>query len=127
MTGLAAAVLTLGVIQVTPMAAGDKPVVQPPEGHPLDEIVSGYNFRVPETQAVQDDDFENPAFLWTEQAEELWEEADGEAGKACAECHDGVESLKSVGTTYPIFHEPTGKADQSGAAHQSLPHREHGS
>ena len=65
MTGLAAAALTLGVVQVTPVAGGDdKAAVQPPEGHPLDEITSDYNFRVPETRAVQDDDFENPAFLW---------------------------------------------------------------
>lgn len=109
-TGLTVALFSFGVVQVTPIAAGDdKAVVQPPEGHPLDEIVSGYNFRIPETRAVQDDDFENPAFLWIEQAEELWDEADGEAGKACADCHDDVESLKSVGTTYPVFHEPTGK------------------
>ena len=110
MTGLFVTVFSLGAVQVTPVAGGDdKAVVQPPEGHPLDEIISGYNFRVPETQAVQDDDFENPAFLWIEQAEELWDEADGEAGKACADCHDGVESLKSVGTTYPIYFEPWGK------------------
>ncbi|MGH1482435.1 MAG: sulfur oxidation c-type cytochrome SoxA [Geminicoccales bacterium] len=110
MTGLAVSVLALGVLQMASAIAGDdKPAVQPPEGHPLDEIISGYNYRVPETRAVQDDDFENPAFLWVEQAEELWDTADGEAGKACADCHDDVESLKTVGTTYPVFHEPTGK------------------
>ncbi len=109
MTGLAAATLAFGVVQVTPIAADDKPAVQPPEGHPLDEIVSGYNFRVPETRAVQDDDFENPAFLWVEEAEVQFEEADGEAGKSCAECHDGPESLKPVGTSYPVYFEPWGK------------------
>ena len=106
MTGLAVAALSLGGVQVSPVAAGDRPSVQPPADHPLDEIISGYHFRIPETQAVQDDDFENPAFLWVEQAELLFDEVDGEAGKACADCHDGVESLRSVGTTYPIYFEP---------------------
>ena len=109
MAGLAMAALTLGVVQVTPVAAGDKPSVAPPEGHPLDELISGYNFRVPETRAVQDDDFENPAFLWVEQAEFLWDQVDGDAGKACADCHESVDSLKSVGTTYPVYYEPWGK------------------
>ncbi len=108
-TGTAAVLLTLGVVQVTPVAAGDRVSVAPPEGHPLDEIISGYEFRIPETQAVQDDDFENPAFLWVELAEELFDEADGEAGKACADCHDGPDSLKTVGTTYPVFYEPWDK------------------
>jgi sulfur-oxidizing protein SoxA len=106
---LVVALLALSAQQVTPVAAGDKPSVKPPEGHPLDEIISGYNFRIPETQALQDDDFENPAFLWVEQAEGVWDEADGEAGKACADCHDGPESLKSVATTYPVYFEPWGK------------------
>ena len=59
-----------------------------PEGHVLSEIISGYYFRSPETQALQDDDFENPGFLWVEQGEELWANIDGSAGQACASCHE---------------------------------------
>jgi sulfur-oxidizing protein SoxA len=107
MTGLAVAMLGFGLVLDAPIAVGnDKAAVQPPEGHPLDEILSGYNFRVPETRALQDDDFENPSFLWVEQAEGLWDSADGEAGKACADCHDGPESLKSAAISYPIYFEP---------------------
>ena len=109
MTGLAVAALALSVQQMAPAIASDRPSVQPPEGHPLDEIISGYHFRVPETQAVQDDDFENPAFLWVEEAELLWDEVDGEEGKACSSCHGDVESLKTVGSTYPVYFEPWGK------------------
>lgn len=109
MTGLAPLALVFS-LQPLPFAdAGDRVSVAPPEGHPLDEIISGYEFRVPETQAVQDDDFENPAFLWVAQAEELWDEIDGEEGKACSSCHEDVESLKTVGSTYPVYFEPWGK------------------
>ncbi|MEZ5935310.1 MAG: sulfur oxidation c-type cytochrome SoxA [Alphaproteobacteria bacterium] len=106
MTGLAAAVLSLAAYHAGSVVAEDKPVVQPPEGSPLDELISGYNFRDAATKALQDDDFENPGFLWVEQAEGLWEEAEGEAGKACADCHDGVESLQHAATSYPVYFEP---------------------
>ncbi len=108
-TSMAAMVLALGTAGAATDVAENRPFVEPPEGHPLSKIVSGYYFRKAETQAVQDDDFENPAFLWIEQAEELWDEVDGEAGKACSSCHDGVENLKTAGSTYPVYFEPWGK------------------
>ena len=70
---------------------------------------SGYTFAQPETRAIQEDDFENPAFLLVDAAAELWETAEGEAGKSCADCHEDVESMKGVGTRYPIYFEPWGK------------------
>lgn len=79
-------------------------------GNPLAELISGYYYRTPETQALQDDDFANPAFLWVEQGEELWTKAEGEAGKACADCHDDAESsMKGVGASYPKMHAASGK------------------
>ncbi len=108
-TGAAAMLLALGALNIAASSAEDPPFVEPPKDHPLEKIISGYYFRNPETQAVQDEDFENPAFLWVEQAELLWDEVDGEEGKACASCHEDVESLKTVGTTYPIYYEPVGK------------------
>lgn len=81
-----------------------------PEGHPLSEVISGYEFRTKETQALQDDDFENPAFLWVDEGEELWSTADGTAGKACADCHnDASETMKMVGATFPKWNEKAGK------------------
>ena len=70
---------------------------------------SGYTFAQPETQQMQDDDFENPAFLLVDAAVELWDTPEGEAGKACADCHQDVESLEGVGTRYPVYHEASGK------------------
>ncbi|MEE8296267.1 MAG: sulfur oxidation c-type cytochrome SoxA [Hyphomicrobium sp.] len=71
---------------------------------------SGYTFATPETRAMQDDDFANPAFLWVQQGEELWSKVDGAAGKSCASCHqDAAKSMKKVGATYPVYEEDIGK------------------
>ncbi|MDH3673760.1 MAG: sulfur oxidation c-type cytochrome SoxA [Gammaproteobacteria bacterium] len=71
---------------------------------------SGYTFMTPETRAMQDDDFANPAFLWVEQGQELWSKVEGEAGKSCASCHgDADKSMKGVGATYPVYAKELGK------------------
>ncbi len=71
---------------------------------------SGYTYAEPETRAMQDDDFENPGFLWVDQAAETWNEVDGAAGKSCASCHGDVEeSMKGVGARYPVYDEQVGK------------------
>ncbi len=80
--------------------------VKAPEGHPLDEIVSGWRFRSDETQALQIDDFENPAMVLVDQASDLWETVDGTQGKSCASCHDDVEeSMAGVRAGYPKWNE----------------------
>lgn len=72
------------------------------EDHPLDEIISGIEFRTDETRSLQEDDFENPGYLLLEQGVELWDTVDGEAGKSCAGCHeDAADSMAGVGSTYP--------------------------
>jgi sulfur-oxidizing protein SoxA len=71
---------------------------------------SGYEFKLPETRAIQDDDELNPGFLWIEDGAALWETVEGAAGKACSSCHEGAEtSMKGVGATYPKHHEPSGR------------------
>ena len=78
--------------------------------NPLDELLSGYNFSTDATQAMQDDDFENPAFLWYQTGEDLWGKVDGEAKKSCASCHgDPNTSMKGVGARYPAYFEPRKK------------------
>lgn len=78
--------------------------------HPFEEVKSGWAFRSPETQELQTDDFENPAFLWVEKGEELWSTADGEAGKSCQSCHDDAsETMKSVGSEMPKWDAKSGK------------------
>ena len=74
------------------------------------EIRSGYSYATLETQAIQDDDFANPAFLWVDYGVELWEDVTGDAGKACSDCHgDAEDTMKGVGAGYPIFSEELGK------------------
>ncbi len=101
LTGLAAIALALGL---TSALAAQKPVIKAEPGNPLGEIYSGYNMRDAKTQAMQDDDFDNPGFLWIEQGASLWDKVDGEEGKSCASCHGKAEeSMKGVGAKFPKY------------------------
>jgi sulfur-oxidizing protein SoxA len=85
-----------------PYFSGEYESVDPPEGSSLPELISGYYFRTPETRELQDDDFMNPAFIWLERGQELWDVAEGAAGKACADCHGAAEEgMRGVGASYP--------------------------
>ncbi|MBO0750795.1 MAG: sulfur oxidation c-type cytochrome SoxA [Bradyrhizobiaceae bacterium] len=81
--------------------------IKPPVADfPLPEIVSGYWFRTKETQAIQDDDFNNPGFFAVERGKVLWEKPDGAAGKSCASCHqDAAVTMKGVGARMPNWSE----------------------
>ncbi|NMM46263.1 sulfur oxidation c-type cytochrome SoxA [Rhodospirillaceae bacterium KN72] len=73
-----------------------------PEGHPFDEVLSGWLFREAETRAVEADSFQNPGMLEVERAAEIWSTPEGTAGKSCETCHGDVsESMKGVGAHYP--------------------------
>ena len=67
----------------------------------LDEIVSGWVYRATETQALQLDDFDNPAFVFVDQAVDQWSKVDGSEGKSCASCHDDVEDFAGLRTKLP--------------------------
>jgi sulfur-oxidizing protein SoxA len=85
--------------------------VEPPsEEHPLDEIISGYEFRSIETRSLQADDFENPGYLLLDEGADLWDTVDGSEGKSCADCHGDVEDgMAGVGSTYPKIVERNGE------------------
>lgn len=71
---------------------------------------SGYTYATKETRAIQDDDLGNPASLWVDEGEELWNKKDGKAGKACATCHkDAASSMKGVAPSWPKYSKKTGK------------------
>lgn len=73
-----------------------------PEGHPFDEVLSGWLFRTKETRALEADSFQNPGMLYVERGAEIWNTVEGEAGKSCASCHgDASESMAGVAATYP--------------------------
>ncbi len=64
-------------------------------------LQSGYEFLQPQTQALQDDDFANPGFLWIDRGEALFTEAAAPA-EACSDCHtDTSLSLAGAAAHYP--------------------------
>ncbi len=71
----------------------------------LDEIYSGWIFRSEETQSLQMDDFENPAFVFVDAAIENFSTPDGSEGKSCAVCHADVSEFKGLSATLPRVNE----------------------
>ena len=67
----------------------------------VDTIYSGWLFRADETQDVQRDDFDNPAFVFVDKALDLWAKVDGTEGKSCSSCHDDVADFAGLKTTLP--------------------------
>lgn len=62
---------------------------------------------LPATQALQQDDAQNPAMLWVKDGQALWSKPDGEAGKSCAscrDCHDNLSGRKLGGNPIPQGH-----------------------
>lgn len=78
------------------------------EGH-LDNVLSGWLFRDPETRAMQTDDFDNPGMVFVDQAMDAWNAVDGTEGKSCASCHGDVSGMKGVQATYPKWNEAAGE------------------
>ncbi len=74
-----------------------------------DDIRSGITFQQADTQALQNDDFANPGFLWVDRGKELFAERPAAEGKACAACHgaDGQE-LNGVAARYPAVDAASG-------------------
>jgi sulfur-oxidizing protein SoxA len=64
---------------------------------------SGYDDASPATRAMQDDDAENPGFLWVQQGEAIWSERAGSSGRSCADCHGGPASMRGVSARYPAY------------------------
>jgi sulfur-oxidizing protein SoxA len=64
---------------------------------------SGYQDMGPSVRAMQDDDTANPGMLWVQEGAELWAQRTGTAGKACADCHRGADSMAGVAARYPAF------------------------
>lgn len=100
-------VLNVGAViagSATPEGVTAIKVDPPTKDHPLEEIYSGWHFRATETQQLQQDDFENPGYLWVDKGEDLWNTVDGKAGKSCATCHqDASVSMKGVGAEMPMW------------------------
>lgn len=73
----------------------------PAHAENLDEISSGWIYRSAETRALQLDDFDNPAFVFVDQAIDQWDKVDGTEGKACSSCHENIEDFAGLRATLP--------------------------
>ncbi|MEL7167489.1 MAG: sulfur oxidation c-type cytochrome SoxA [Pseudomonadota bacterium] len=77
-------------------------VTAPAHMENVDTIYSGWRFRSLETQALETDDFDNPAMVFVDQAIDLWDKVDGAANKACSSCHEGgVEEFAGLRASMP--------------------------
>lgn len=99
---------------------GNQPSQLPPE-----EIVSGFTFLTPDTQALQLDDFANPGFLWVDRGEGLFSQPTS-SGPACITCHQ--TGLPGIAATYPAFDAELGtvinlegRINQCRVKHQGAP------
>jgi len=67
----------------------------------VDTVYSGWRFRSQETQALEADDFDNPAFVFVDKGIDLWAKVDGTEGKSCSSCHEDVEDFAGLRTQLP--------------------------
>ena len=75
--------------------------VAPAHMENVDTIYSGWRFRSNETQALETDDFDNPAFVFVDQGIDLFDKVDGTEGEACSSCHENVEDFAGLRTQLP--------------------------
>jgi sulfur-oxidizing protein SoxA len=106
-------IVTAGIVAGLTIAASGAVIAdgkKPMSYYKAGDMYSGYMVTTPATRAIQDDDLQNPSFLWVDQGQELWSKADGEANKSCANCHnEAAKSMKGVGATYPKFDKTANK------------------
>ncbi|WP_134726776.1 sulfur oxidation c-type cytochrome SoxA [Paracoccus luteus] len=67
----------------------------------LPEVRSGWLYRDEATRAMQMDDFENPGMVFADLGLDSWETPDGTQGKSCADCHNGIDSMKGLRAAMP--------------------------
>ena len=75
----------------------------------LTELLSGWQFRDPDTRVMQSDDFDNPGMIYADRGLDSWNAVDGTEGKSCASCHEGPESMKGLRAVTPRVDAKTGK------------------
>jgi sulfur-oxidizing protein SoxA len=69
---------------------------------PLAQVQSGLHFAGKDVQALQADEFANPAQFWLSKGEQLWREPSTSNGKSCLSCHgESATSMQGVATRYP--------------------------
>ncbi len=80
------------------------------KNYKVDNKASGYVYMTSQTRDMQDDDFANPAFVWVDTGEALWNKKNGTAGKSCASCHGSAKkSMRGAANTFPRYDPQTKK------------------
>lgn len=76
---------------------------------PTPEVLkSGFEFLTAETQALQNDPFENPAMLWVDRGEALFNSSDN--APSCASCHSGDNlPVNDAALNYPSIDKSSGE------------------
>ena len=105
MAGLVATPIVTIAGEASQLTINEEPfvtsVAAPAHLENVDTIYSGWTFRTDETQALQMDDFDNPAFVFIDQAIDTFNTVDGSAGKACVSCHESPEVFKGLRASMP--------------------------
>lgn len=70
---------------------------------------SGLSFMLPATQALQNDDSQNPAMLWRQEGQQLWQRREGGLAKSCADCHGQPVTMRGVASRFPAFDAVLGR------------------
>lgn len=79
------------------------------EGIALKDRRSGFETMSADAQAMQRDDFANPAMLSVKAGEAAWSRAPGNGKPACAGCHGELDaSMRGVDARYPARDAPQG-------------------
>jgi len=94
---LALGVFASGVLASGVLASGSAQAQKDPRR-------SGFDDMSPATQAMQQDDTQNPAMLFVADGENLWKRPAGSDAKTCASCHgDARTGMRGVAARYPAF------------------------
>jgi sulfur-oxidizing protein SoxA len=72
------------------------------------DLRSGITFSGANVRVMQEDDAANPAYLWVERGERLWNTAAGPGSKSCASCHHGIATMRGVAARYPMIDAGSG-------------------
>lgn len=92
---------------------------------PADQRRSGFETMGAEAQAMQRDDFANPAMLSVREGEKLWSSPPAPDKPACAACHQAPATLAGVAARYPAFDATRGApVDLSGRIQQCQQERQ---
>jgi sulfur-oxidizing protein SoxA len=77
---------------------------------PLLQLKSGLHYSGKDVQALQADEFANPAQLWLNQGAQAWRLPSAANGKSCASCHGAAAtSMTGVAARYPAIDAASGR------------------